>query len=86
MKKEVLQRHSLSITFYLSSTGSGLTSIDLIQETLDEENREKLKGKLKCLESKLKKEREFHRTILANYEDKAVQDMEETRYRMHLYQ
>ena len=64
----------------------GLTIIDLTQETLDAESREKLKGKLKLLESKLKKEKEFHRTILANYEDEAVQDMEETRYRMHLKQ
>ena len=40
---------------------------------------------MKQLKSKLKKEREFHRAILANYEDETVWDMEETRYRMHLF-
>ena len=29
---------------------------------------------------------EFHRAILDNYEDETVWDMDETRYRMHLYQ
>ena len=40
---------------------------------------------MRQLESKLKKEREFCRGILANFEDETVQNMEETRYRMHLY-
>ena len=64
---------------------SGLASIDLTQEMLDEKSREKLKGKIKQLESKLKKEREYHRAKLDNYEDDTVWDMEGTRFRMHLY-
>ena len=44
----------------------------------------KLKGKISLLKSMLKKERQFHRAILANYEDEIVRNMEETRYRMHL--
>ena len=40
-------------------------------------------SKVRWLQSTLKKEREFHRGILANYEDETVQNMEETRYRMH---
>ena len=75
----------MSITSHSSSMSSGLASIDLTQEMLDEESREKLKGKQKQLENKLKKEREFHRTILVNYEDETVWDMEETRCRMHVY-
>ena len=63
-----------------------LASIDLTHEMPDEKSRKKLKGKIKWLESKLKKEREFHRTILDNYEDEAVWDIEGSRYRMHLYQ
>ena len=36
----------------------------------DEESREKLKGKMKQIKSKFRKmKREFHRAILANYED-----------------
>ena len=62
----------LSITSCSSSKSSGLASIDLTQEILDEESREHLKGKLKWLESKLKKERKFHRTILVNYENEAL--------------
>ena len=76
----------MSITFYSLSTSSGLASIDLIQEVLDEESREEIKGKMKQLESKLKKEREFNQAMLANYADETVWDMEETRYRMVLYQ
>ena len=72
----------LSITSCSSNISSRLASIDLM---LDEESREKLKIKMKQLESKLKKEREFHRAILDNYEDETVWDMEETRYGMHLY-
>ena len=56
---------------------SGLTSVDLTQEALDEESREKLRGNIKQLESKLKREREFHSTILGNYEDETVWDTEE---------
>ena len=36
---------------------SGLASIDLTKEMLDEESKEKLKDKMKWLESKMKKER-----------------------------
>ena len=75
----------LSITSHSSRMSSGLANINLTQEMLDEESREKLKGKMRQLKSKLKKEREFHRAMLANYEDE-MWDMEETRYRMHLYQ
>ena len=42
-------------------------------------------GKIKSLKSKLKREREFHSSMLHNYEHETVWDMEETRYRMHLY-
>ena len=62
----------LNITSCSLSTSGGLVSIDLVQETLDEESREKLKGKMRQPESELKKEREFHMTILANYEDETV--------------
>ena len=75
----------LSITSCSLSMNSGLASIDLSQEMLDKESRGKLKGKIKWLGSKLKREREFHSAILGNYEEETVQDMEETRYRMHLY-
>ena len=81
----VIEGTPLSITSHSLSTSSGLASIDLTQEMLDEESREKLKGKMRQLERKLNKEREFHRAILTNYEDETVQNMEETRYRMHLY-
>ena len=74
----------LSITSCSLNMSSGLASNDLIQETLDE--YEKLKGKIKLLESKLKKEREFHSTMYGNYVDETVWDMVETKYRMHLYQ
>ena len=37
----------LSITSHSSSMSSGLASIDLTQEMLDDESREKLKGKVK---------------------------------------
>ena len=65
----------MRITSRSLSTGSGLASIDLTQEMLDEDSKEKLKGKMKQL-----------RAILAYYEDETMWDMEETRYRMHLYQ
>ena len=54
------------------STSSGLANIDLSQEMLDEESREKHRGKIRQLQSKLKKEREFNRAILANYMDETV--------------
>ena len=53
---------------------------------LDEESRGKLKCKMKHLKSKLRKEREFHRAMLTNYEDETVWDMKENMYRMLLYQ
>ena len=40
---------SLNITSHSSSTSSGLASIDLTQETMDEESREKHKGKMRQL-------------------------------------
>ena len=69
MKKEVPLEAPLNITSCSSTMSSGLASIDFTQENFDEESREKLKGKMRQLEIKLKKEREFHRAILANYED-----------------
>ena len=62
----------LSITPHSSSTSSGLASIDLTQEMLDQESREKFKGKIWQIENKLKKEREFHRATLANFEDETI--------------
>ena len=76
----------LGITSCSLSTSSGMANIDLTQEILDEKSREKLKGKIGQIENKLKKERELHRAMLANYKNETMQDMEETRYRMHLYQ
>ena len=84
-KKGVTGGTPLSFTSHSSSTSSWLASIDLTQEMLDEESREKLKGKMKQLKSKLKKGREFHMAILASYEEETVLDMEEIRYGMHLY-
>ena len=75
----------LNITSHSSSMSSGLASIDLTQEMLDEDSREKLKGKIKQIESKLKRKGEFHSAMLGNCEDEIVWDMEETRYRMCLY-
>ena len=49
-EKGVTAGNLLSITSHLSSTSSGLASIDLTQKTLDEESREKLKGKIKWQE------------------------------------
>ena len=74
-----------SITSHLSSASSGLANIDLALEMMDEKSREKFKGKIMWIENKLKKEREFHRAISANYKDKTMQNMVEIRYRMHLY-
>ena len=65
-----------SITSCSLRTSSGLASTDLTKETLDEDSREKPKGKMKQLKSKLKKEREFYMAILANYEDETVWDMD----------
>ena len=80
MKKEVLLGGSpLSITSYSSSTSSRFTNIDPTQTMLDE-NRKKLKGTIRQVRNKLKKEREFHRAILANYEDETMQNIEETRF------
>ena len=76
----------LSITSHSSSTSSRLAKIYLTQEMLEEQNREKLKVKVRQPKNRLKKEREFYRAMLANYEDETIQNMEETRYRMHLYQ
>ena len=75
----------MNITSHSSSTSSHLAYIDLTQEMLHEESKEKLKGKIRLIEDKLK-EREFHRAILANYKDETMQNMEETMYRMYLYQ
>ena len=47
---------------------------------------ENFKGKMRQLESTLKKERGVHRAMLATCEDETVWDMEETRYRTYLYQ
>ena len=76
----------LSTISYSLSTSSGLANIDLPMQTLDEESMENLKGKIRQVNSKLKKKREFHMAILANYEDETMQNMEETRYMMHLFQ
>ena len=75
----------LSIASCSSNMISGLASTDPTHEMLDEDSQEELKGKIKQLESKLKSKREFHSAMLGNYEDETVWDMEETRYRMHLY-
>ena len=72
----------LSITSHSSNTSSGLANIDLTQEMLDKESRGKLKGKIRQIENKLKKEREFLRAILANYKDETMLRKEKTRYRM----
>ena len=62
----------LSITSHSSSTSSGLANIGLTQEMLDEECRDKLKGKISQIKNKLKKERKFYRAILANYKDETM--------------
>ena len=75
----------LSITSCSSSASSGLANIDLTKEMLDEASKEKLTGKIMGIKDKLKKKRKFHGTILANYKDETIQNIEEIRYRMHLY-
>ena len=72
MKRGATGGTSLSITSQSSNTCSGLASIDLTQKTLDEESREKLKGKMKQLKNKLNKEKEFHSAMLVFYEDETV--------------
>ena len=75
----------MNIISWSSSTGSRLANIDFSQELLNEESKEKLKGKIRQIENKLNRERGFHRTIFANYKNEIMQNVKETRYRMHLY-
>ena len=63
---------ALSITSHSSNTSGGVANIDLTQEMLDEENKEKLKGKIIQIEGKLKRGREFHSAMLANYKDETM--------------
>ena len=65
----------MDVASYSSYSCSGFANVNLTQEMLGEESRQKILGKKQDTEDKLKKERENNLDILERYKDDLLRNM-----------